>query len=183
MFAAPAHLLRRCVCVAAVLAMVLMAFPASVGNAEHGGEIRRGHSGFLSRGPSGSGGRVSWDEGTGRVELTVVTTNLAANTCVTAWFDWSANGHHDARALRVCRSNVTVQREWADDAGYVTGANRLTVCYTGGGCTNHIGNLDGTNPSFCNGTTGSRTVRSDGSEQICTSNPRVHDDRPTETIV
>jgi hypothetical protein len=128
----------------------------------------------ISHGPAASSGTVTWDAPTKTVTITTVTGTLPSGQCVTTWWDWYTNGggHYDARAIRVCRSNEVLERTWSGERDRVTGLQKLGVCY---GPNNRTGDCR-TDPrsapitvraSFCNFTTGSYTLRSNGSVQSC----------------
>lgn len=74
---------------------------------------------------------VVWNARTRYLRMWITTGTLAAGSCVTTYFDWSSNGHHDARALRDCRSNDAVSYSFADSSpsNILKGPNKLGICY------------------------------------------------------
>jgi hypothetical protein len=97
----------------------------------------------------GSRGSVTatWNVQTHALSLTVATGKLAAGRCLTVYFDWTSKGHHDARAVRDCRSNdhVTVAFADASPANITGGPEKLGLCYAlnnkQGTCLRHKGSM------------------------------------------
>ena len=65
------------------------------------------------------------------VSLAITTGTLAAGKCVTLFFDWTTSGHHDARAIRDCRSNDTLSQAFSEPlpTNISGGPQKLGVCY------------------------------------------------------
>jgi hypothetical protein len=78
-----------------------------------------------------SSGSASWNVTTHALSLKVVAGKLASGHCVTVYFDWTSKGHHDARAVRDCRSNATVSYQFSDatPSNITGGPEKLGVCY------------------------------------------------------
>ncbi len=74
---------------------------------------------------------VTWNTATSTLSLSVTTGTLAAGKCVSAFFDWTARGHHDARALRDCANGDTVTFSFPDatPSNIVGGPDKLGLCY------------------------------------------------------
>src|SRR5689334_1166750 len=74
---------------------------------------------------------VRWNILPHTVTMSVVTGPLAAGTCVTAYFDWSSTGHHDARALRSCVSSGKISYVFKDATpqNIINRPTKLGVCY------------------------------------------------------
>jgi hypothetical protein len=74
---------------------------------------------------------ITWQTSPLSVTLTVTTGVLASGKCVTAFFDWAAAKHYDARAIRDCRSNDTLTHTFNEPSG--TGlsgrASKYGMCY------------------------------------------------------
>jgi hypothetical protein len=99
--------------------------------------------------PSGSRGSVTatWNVQTHALSLTVATGKLAEGRCLTVYFDWTSKGHHDARAVRNCRTNdrLTVAFADATPANITGGPEKLGLCYAmnnkQGTCLRHKGSM------------------------------------------
>jgi hypothetical protein len=65
------------------------------------------------------------------VQLSLTTGPLATGKCVTVFFDWASSGHHDARALRDCRSNDSVSMTFTEPTpNNITGdPQKLGECF------------------------------------------------------
>ena len=74
---------------------------------------------------------ATWSASTPYLRLDLRTGALAAGKCVTVFFDWASSGHHDARALRDCKSNDTLSSVYAEPTPTnITGdPQKLAVCY------------------------------------------------------
>jgi hypothetical protein len=74
---------------------------------------------------------ATWNTSTYTLTLSVQTGTLGAGKCVTAFFDWSAKGHHDARALRDCVNGDTLTFSFPDatPSNIIGGPNKLGLCY------------------------------------------------------
>jgi hypothetical protein len=74
---------------------------------------------------------ATWSLSTPSVQLALTTGPLPAGKCVTVFFDWGSKGHHDARALRDCRSQDTVSMTFAEPTpNNITGnPQKLGVCF------------------------------------------------------
>ncbi len=74
---------------------------------------------------------IVWNPRTYGLTLRITTGTLAAGHCVTAYFDWTSHGHHDARSLRDCRSTDTVSYSFSDStpSNIAGGVNKMGVCY------------------------------------------------------
>lgn len=74
---------------------------------------------------------VTWSLSTPSVQMALTTGPLPTGRCVTVFFDWASNGHHDARGLRDCRSNDTVSMSIAEPTpNNITGdPQKLGVCF------------------------------------------------------
>jgi hypothetical protein len=128
----------------------------------------------VMHGPAGSSGTVTWNTSSRTVTITTVAGTLPAGQCVTTWWDWytAGAGHYDARAVRVCRSGQSATRTWSGENSRVNGLQKLGVCY---GADNRRGDCQaapGSTPitvsaSFCNFTTASSTLKSNGSVLAC----------------
>jgi hypothetical protein len=88
---------------------------------------------------------ATWNTSTHALLLIVRPATLAAGRCVTIYFDWTANGHHDARAVRDCRSGDGTSYHFPDATpGNITGGvEKLGICYGAaderGSCVRHTG--------------------------------------------
>jgi hypothetical protein len=88
---------------------------------------------------------ATWNTSTFALTLSVQTGTLGTGKCVTAFFDWSAKGHHDARALRDCKSGDTVTFSFPDatPSNIVGGPDKLGLCYAAldkkGVCVHGVG--------------------------------------------
>lgn len=95
-------------------------------------------------GPSGSYGYGSWNANASpnSVTLSARAGTLASNYCETAYFDWGLTPitHHDARAVRTCRSGATTSRNWGDSKSTIGGVQKLGACY---GANNTFGTCIG----------------------------------------
>jgi hypothetical protein len=71
-------------------------------------------SGQITNKVGTSTAQAAWDQTTGGLSLQVSAGALAEGYCVTTYFDWTAKGHHDARAVRNCQSNSAVSYTFTD---------------------------------------------------------------------
>ncbi len=74
---------------------------------------------------------ATWNPSTHSLLLIVRPATLAAGRCLTIYFDWTAKGHHDARAVRDCRSGDGTSYHFPDvTPGNITGGvEKLGICY------------------------------------------------------
>jgi len=128
----------------------------------------------VTHGPAGSSGTVTWNTSTRTVTIKTVAGTLPSGQCVTTWWDWytAGAGHYDARAVRVCKSGQTATRMWSGENSRVSGLQKLGVCYGAdnktGDCKTAPGSTAITvSARFCNFTTGSSTIKSNGSVLSC----------------
>ena len=88
---------------------------------------------------------ATWNTSTHALLLIVRPATLAAGRCLTIYFDWQAKGHHDARAVRDCRSGDGTSYHFPDASpGNITGGlEKLGICYGDedqkGTCVRHTG--------------------------------------------
>ena len=88
---------------------------------------------------------ATWNPGTRSLLLIVRTGTLGAGRCVTVYFDWTAKGHHDARAVRDCRSSDGTSYHFPDatPSNISGGVEKLGLCYGSaddrGTCVRHVG--------------------------------------------
>jgi len=160
--------LARCVGFVSALGGLLIAAPnAAMAVGEPSG------SATVTQGPAGSSGTVTWNASTRTVTITTVAGTLASGQCVTTWWDWlTSSGHYDARAVRVCRSGQQRTQTWSGENSRVVGLQKLGVCYgpdnQKGSCKTGPGAVSASgSPGFCNFTTGSSTLKSNGSVLSC----------------
>ena len=160
--------LARGVAVVSALGGLLFAAPnAAMAVGEPSGSLT------VAQGPAGSSGTVTWDAATKTVTITTVAGTLASGQCVTTWWDWlTSGGHYDARAVRVCRSGQQRTRTWSGEGSRVVGLQKMGVCYgpdnRTGSCKAGPGAVSASgSPSFCNFTTASLTLKSNGSTLSC----------------
>lgn len=90
---------------------------------------------------------ADWNNKSHALSLTVDTGRLAAGRCLTVYFDWTSKGHHDARAVRDCKSNDELTYTFADasTANITGGPEKLGLCYATnneqGTCLRHRGSM------------------------------------------
>lgn len=88
---------------------------------------------------------ATWNPSTHALLLVVRPATLAAGRCITMYFDWMANGHHDARAVRDCRSVDKTSYHFPDatPSNITSGVEKLGICYgpedKKGTCVRHAG--------------------------------------------
>jgi hypothetical protein len=76
-------------------------------------------------------GTAIWNTHTHTLQLQVTTATLGEGNCVTVYFDWTAKGHRDARALRDCASNDSITHKFTEvtPSNITAGPHKLGVCY------------------------------------------------------
>jgi hypothetical protein len=111
------------------LCVALLFAGVDVGNAATGDLTWTGQ--IAASAGTSSTATATWNPSTYYLSLRITTGALSAGRCVTAYFDWSSKGHHDARAVRDCKSADTVTYAFADatPSNIVGGPNKLGVCY------------------------------------------------------
>jgi hypothetical protein len=122
------RLSRRLVAVLTLLSAALLATGAAANAAT--GDVTWSAKIATSAGTS-STATVVYNPKTFFLNLQVTTGTLAAGRCVTVYFDWTAKGHHDSRAVRDCHSTDTVSFAFPDatPSNITGGASKLGVCY------------------------------------------------------
>jgi hypothetical protein len=122
------RLSRRLVAITTLLCAGLLATGAAA-NAATGDVTWTGQ--IVTADGTASTATVVYNPKTYYLDLQVSTGAVAAGRCVTVYFDWSAKGHHDARAVRDCQSNTTVSFAFPDatPSNIVGGPTKLGVCY------------------------------------------------------
>jgi hypothetical protein len=136
------RLSRRLVTVSTLLCTALIGTGVAAANAA-AGDVTWSAKIATSAGTS-STGTVVYNPNTFYLDLQVTTGTLPAGRCVTVFFDWSAKGHHDSRAVRDCRSGDTVSFAFPDatPSNITGGASKLGVCYAP---NDKLGTCDETN--------------------------------------
>jgi hypothetical protein len=90
---------------------------------------------------------ADWNNKSHALTLSVDTGRLATGRCLTVYFDWTSKGHHDARAVRDCKSNDELSYTFADasTANITGGPEKLGLCYAlnnnQGTCLQHKGSM------------------------------------------
>jgi hypothetical protein len=115
--------------VAALLCAALLGAGATAASAATGDQSWTGQ--ITTAKATSSSATAVWNGRTYYLSLRVTTGTLAAGRCVTAYFDWTSKGHHDARAVRDCQSATTVTYVFPDATpSNITGAaNKVGICY------------------------------------------------------